>query len=132
MRYSYPYRVKSKNKYHARKVEYNGLEFDSQKELLRYQELCSLCSDGIISELRRQVKYILIPSQREPGYVGPRGGIKPGKVIENECSYIADFVYRLNESGETIVEDTKGFKTKDYIIKRKLMLFVYGIRIKEI
>ena len=132
MRYSYPYRPKSKNKYHARHVEYDGLKFDSQKELLRFQELSLLCSQGIISELRRQVKYILIPSQREPGLVGPRGGIKPGKVIENECSYIADFVYRLNESGETIVEDTKGFKTKDYIIKRKLMLFVYGIRIKEI
>jgi hypothetical protein len=91
-----------------------------------------LISDGIISNLRRQVKYVLIPAQREPSTVGPRGGVKPGKLLEKECSYIADFVYTVVETGETVVEDTKGFRTKDYLIKRKLMLFVYGIKIKEI
>lgn len=121
-----------KNKYNAHSVEYDGIKFDSQKEALRYKELTFLISSGIISNLRRQVKYVLIPAQREPSTVGPRGGVKPGKLIEKECSYIADFVYTVVETGETVVEDTKGFCTKDYLIKRKLMLFVYGIKIKEI
>lgn len=122
----------AKNKYHAKSVTYNGLAFDSQKEALRYKELTFLMTNEIITDLRRQVKFILIPAQREPAKIGKRGGIKQGKLIERECSYIADFVYTVRESGETVVEDTKGFKTKDYVIKRKLMLFVYGIRIREI
>lgn len=129
----YPYRRRStKNKYNAKSVEYDGIKFDSQKEALRYKELTFLISEGIITDLQRQVKYVLIPTQREPATVGARGGIKQGKLIEKECSYIADFVYTVVETGETVVEDTKGFKTKEYLIKRKLMLFVYGIRIKEI
>ena len=59
-----------------------------------------------------------------------KGGVKKGKVIEQKCSYIADFVY--TENGEKVVEDTKGFRTKDYIIKRKLMLYIHGIRIQEV
>lgn len=135
MRYSYFGRTK-KNKYNARKVEYDGILFDSQKEVLRYKELCLLYSEGIISNLQRQVKYILIPTQREPAQLGPRGGLKQGKLLENECSYIADFVYTVNETGETVVEDVKGYKKgeayKVFTIKRKLMLFVYGIQIREI
>lgn len=130
--YSRYFRRTSKNKYNAKSVEYNGLHFDSQKEALRYKELSKLLMDGIISDIRRQVKYTLIPTQREPATIGKRGGIKEGKLLERECSYIADFVYTVNETGETVVEDTKGFRTKDYLIKRKLMLFVYGIQIKEI
>lgn len=122
----------TKNKYNAKSVEYDGIQFDSQKEALRYKELTFLISEGIITDLQRQVKYLLIPAQREPATVGKRGGIKQGKLIEHECSYMADFVYKVVESGEIVVEDTKGMRTKDYIIKRKLMLFVYGIRIKEI
>lgn len=126
------FRRSRKNKYNAKSITYDGMQFDSQKEVLRYKELTFLMSQDIISELKRQVKYLLIPPQREPGTYGPRGGFRPGKLLENECSYVADFVYKVNETGETVVEDTKGFKTKDYIIKRKLMLFVYGIKIKEI
>lgn len=135
MRYPYFGRTK-KNKYNAKKVEFDGLTFDSQKEVLRYKELCSLCSEGIISNLQRQVKYILIPTQREPAQIGPRGGLKQGKLLENECSYLADFVYTVSETGETVVEDVKGYRKgeayKVFTIKRKLMLFVYGIQIKEI
>lgn len=131
MRRSY-FKRSSKNKYGNHKIEYDGVIFDSTKEVLRYKELLLLRSEGIISSLRRQVKYVLIPAQREPSTVGPRGGIRLGKLLEEECSYYADFVYTVNETGETVVEDTKGFKTKDYVIKRKLMLFEYGIRIKEI
>lgn len=131
MRRSY-FRRTPKNKYNNHKIEYDGAVFDSTKEVLRFKELSLLVSDGIISDLKRQVKYLLIPAQREPSTVGPRGGIRLGKLLEEECSYYADFVYIVNETGETVVEDTKGFKTKDYVIKRKLMLFEYGIRIKEI
>ena len=78
---------------------------------------------------------MLIPAQREPDTVGPRGGIKKGKVVEKECAYYADFVYWDTESGKRIVEDVKAskyFVTDVYKIKRKLMLQKYDIRIKEI
>ena len=117
-------------KYGARKVEYDGMTFDSKAERDRYLELRLLEACGKIQNLRRQVKFVLIPTQREPDTIGKRGGVKQGKVIEKECSYTADFVYE--EDGETIVEDYKGFKTEEYKIKRKLMLWVHGIRIKEI
>ncbi len=130
--YPYNFRRSKKNKYNAHSVEYDGIQFDSQREALRYRELANLLNDGIIANLQRQVKYTLIPAQREPATVGARGGIKQGKLLEKECSYIADFVYKVVETGEIVVEDTKGFRTKDYVIKRKLMLFVYGIQIKEI
>lgn len=79
-----------------------------------------LQKSGEISELREQVPFELIPKQYDDN----------GKVCEHACKYIADFVYTQN--GETVVEDTKGLKTEVYKIKRKLMLFRYGIRIKEI
>ena len=63
--------------------------------------------------------------------MGPRGGVKPGKVIERAVCYVADFVYKDTE-GNTVVEDTKGVKTPDYTIKRKLMLYIHKIRIKEV
>ena len=107
------------SKYKNRKLTIDGEVFDSQKEYARYRELALLRRAGQISDLKRQVKYELIPTQR----IG-------GKVVEQSCAYIADFVY--TENGETVVEDTKGFRTKDYIIKRKLMLYVHGIRIREV
>lgn len=112
------------------RTEVDGILFDSRKEAGRYSELKLLEKAGEISNLRLQVKYILIPAQREPDTLGPRGGIRRGKLLENECSYIADFVYE--ENGTTIVEDTKGFRTDAYIIKRKLMLERYGIQIREV
>lgn len=118
------------NKYRNHKTIIDGIEFASRKEADRYRELKILETAGQISGLKCQEKFILIPAQREPDIVGVRGGIKKGKTIEKECAYIADFVY--TEDGQTIVEDTKGFRTKDYIIKRKLMLYFYGIKIREI
>ena len=122
-----------RNKYQAIKTYVNGIEFDSRKEARRYQELLLLERAGVILNLKRQVSYILIPAQYETyeryGKKGQR--LKDGqRLLEKECSYIADFVYE--ENGKTIVEDTKGVKTKDYIIKRKLMLYTHGIRIKEV
>ena len=111
--------VRKLGKYKNRKLTIDGEVFDSQKEARRYRDLALLQRTGQISDLKRQVRYELIPTQR----IG-------GKVVEKSCVYIADFVY--TENGETVVEDTKGFRTKDYIIKRKLMLHVHGIRIKEV
>ena len=119
-----------KMKYHNKKVTRNGVAFDSQKEARRYGELLLLEKAGVITDLQRQVEFVLIPAQREADITGVRGGIKKGKTIEQAVKYVADFVYKEND--KIVVEDTKGFKTKDYIIKRKLMLYVHGIRIKEI
>lgn len=105
-------------KYHNKKVTINGETFDSKKEAARWQELLLLQRAGKISHLNRQVTYELIPSQHIDG-----------KCVERAVKYVADFVYK--ENGNLVVEDTKGLKTPDYIIKRKLMLSVYGIRIKE-
>ena len=118
------------SKYHSQETSVGGKTFDSIKEGTRYAELVLAQRAGEISELRCQVPFELVPTQRAPGKIGPRGGIKKGKVIEKECAYIADFTYR--ENGKLIVEDTKGFRTPEYVIKRKLMLKIYGIRIKEV
>lgn len=118
-----------RNKYHAHKVKVGDEVFDSKKELHRYEELCLMEKAGMISNLRRQVKFTLIPSQRE--LIAKKGeGYRWGKVIERECSYIAHFVYK--ENGNIVVEDAKGVKTEAYKIKRKLMLKVHGIRIREV
>ena len=114
------YKGYSAKKYGNRKAEVNGISFDSVKEANRYRELLLLERAGTIQNLELQRKFVLIPSQRGAD----------GKVIERECSYIADFCYK--ENGVQIVEDTKGVKTKDYVLKRKMMLYFHGIRINEI
>ena len=108
-----------KSKYGNRKVYVDGITFDSRREAARWQELKLLERAGSITELERQVSYTLIPPQR----VGKR-------VVERAVTYIADFRYR--ENGETVVEDAKGMRTRDYIIKRKLMLYMHGIKIREV
>ena len=118
------------SKYHSKKIVVNGMVFDSKKEARRFGVLQILEQAGQITDLQRQVEFVLIPEQREPDTTGVRGGKKKGKVIERKCSYIADFVYM--ENGNQVVEDAKGVRTTEYIIKRKLMLEKYGIRIREV
>jgi hypothetical protein len=128
------------NKYGARKVKSpDGQVFDSQKERDRWCILRLLERAGRISDLKRQVTFELIPTQREASTEvykgGPQKGLpKPGAVIEKSCSYVADFVY-FDEQGNNVVEDTKGLKKgaayELFKIKRKLMLQKFGIRIKE-
>lgn len=108
----------NQSKYYNKKVTYDGVMFDSIKEARRYQELRLLLRAGAISELRLQVPYELIPAQ----YIN-------GKCVERAVKYIADFVY--TENGKEVVEDAKGVRTDTYKIKKKLMLYVYGIRLKE-
>lgn len=116
-------------KYHSRKVVTSDGDFDSKKEYRRWLELKAMEKAGRISDLERQVCIELIPCIREPDVIGKRGGRKPGKVIERKASYIADFVYV--EDGRKVIEDCKGVRTKDYILKRKLLLWRYGIRVIE-
>lgn len=128
--------VNSRSKYGNRKVARDGMTFDSVKEYRRFCELRLLERAGEVAELRRQVKYILIPTQRafcnEIYTKGKKKGcFKPGKLLEQECNYIADFVY-TDKDGRQVVEDTKGVRTKEYVIKRKLMLYIHGIRIREV
>lgn len=120
-------------KYRAKKTIIDGITFDSKKEANRYCELKMLERCGAISNLELQKTYELIPAQYESySRYGKNGKpLKDGKrCLERNCVYKADFVYI--ENGQTVVEDVKGFKTEEYKIKRKLMLYVYGIRIKEI
>ena len=108
------------SKYHSRKVTLDGMTFDSVREAKRYRDLSLLQRAGEISDLRCQVKYTLIPGQKKPS-----GG------TERPVTYTADFVYK-DKAGREIVEDSKGMRTQQYIIRRKLMLWVHGIEVKEV
>jgi hypothetical protein len=103
------------NKYGNKRVVVDGIRFDSKREAARWQELKLLERAGEIKGLERQVEYELIPKQ-------------PG---ERAVKYIADFRY-IDHDGKTVVEDTKGVKTPVYILKRKLLLWVHGIRVVEV
>lgn len=111
------------NKFGAKKVVIDGEVFDSRKEYYRWCDLRLLERAGKIADLKRQVKYVLIPAQRD----------EQGKLIEREVSYIADFEYI--QDGKKVVEDVKGYKRgaayQHFSIKRKLMLWKNGIKVKE-
>lgn len=106
-------------------VDGQKTRFDSKREAQRFLELRLMERGGIVRNIRRQVPYELVPVQRDAD----------GRIIECGVKYVADFVYEKLETGGTwreIVEDTKGYHTKDYVIKRKLMLWLKGIRIEEV
>lgn len=125
----------SGKKYGNHKVETEDGVFDSRKEARRNAELQLLEQAGEIHDLRRQVRFELIPAQREPDTIGPRGGVKKGKVIEQAVYYVADYVYK-DADGETVVEDVKGYRDgaayKYFVLKRKIFLQKFGIRIREV
>lgn len=125
----------SGKKYGNHKVETEDGIFDSRKEARRNAELQLLEQAGEIRDLQRQVRFTLIPAQREKDEIGPRGGIHKGKIIEQAVTYVADFVYTAAD-GRTVVEDVKGYKDgaayKVFVLKRKLMLYILGIRIREV
>ena len=108
------------SKFGAKKVELDGHKFDSKHEAGRYTELKLLQRAGKVTDLRCQVSFLLIPAQYDENH----------RCIERACKYVADFTYR-DENGKFVVEDAKGLKTDVYIIKRKLMLEKYGIKIRE-
>lgn len=112
------------NKYHNKKVVVDGQIFDSKKEGERWKELKLLESSGEIEQLERQVKFDLLPKQTGPD----------GKVIERKVQYVADFIYIRD--GEVVVEDVKGYRGggayEVFKLKKKMMLYFFGIRVKEI
>jgi len=115
----------SRSKYGNRKITYNGETYDSVKEYRRHDELKLLQRAGKISGLERQVRFELIPSQKDPD---------TKKVLLRGVNYVADFVYV--KDGERIVEDVKGFKGGGayavFTLKKKLMLYIHGILIDEV
>lgn len=132
------------NKIGNRSVIIDGIKFDSRREGDRYCELKLLQRAGKISNLELQKRYELIPAHYEVVETGEfykvgskKGQPKTKKVcVEQAVDYIADFVYE--ENGKNVVEDSKGFRDPSsatyakFVIKRKLMLHKYGIRIKEV
>jgi hypothetical protein len=112
-------RARVARKYRNEPTVLDGMRFDSKAEARRYAELKIMEKAGVISDLQRQVKYVLIPAQARPS-----GG------TERECSYIADFTY-VRDDGVKVCEDVKGAATPEYRLKRKLILHVHGVEILE-
>lgn len=108
------------SKYHNTKITVDGHTFDSKKEAQRYKELKLLSDLRMITVLGLQTPFVLIPAQRRADGKTERG-----------VTYKADFTY-YDCDGNYVVEDVKGVRTAEYKIKRKLMLQVYGITIKEV
>lgn len=115
------------NKYHAKKTIVDGIAFDSKKEAMRWRYLKNLEELGVIKELERQVPFGLLPAQK---LKEPRPTKGKRQMTERAVKYIADFCYI--QDGKMIVEDTKGLKTPEYILKRKMVLYFYGIEIREV
>lgn len=105
------------SKYHAKKTVVDGITFDSKREADRYLVLKSMEEDGTIENLRRQVRYELVPAFDVDG--------KHYRPV----FYVADFVYR--ENGHEVIEDVKGVVTDVYRLKRKLVAYRYGMSIRE-
>ena len=123
-------KLKKGNKLHAEKVDMTMpdgtvMHFDSKREARRYMDLWLMQRAGEISGLRTQVKYELIPKQVH------KDGTK-----EKGIDYVADFVYE--QGGETVVEDSKGFRDTSsasyrlFVMKRKMMLYFHGITVMEV
>ena len=122
-------------KFFNRKVNTSYGIFDSQSEYKRYLYLSDLEKRGEITNLKRQVTFSLIPKQTIDVEVKLKTKTKTKTIVaEREVTYTCDFAY-TDKSGQYIVEDVKSKYTRkehDYIIKRKLMLFINGIRLHEV
>ena len=119
------------NKYHAHKVNICGIEFDSKKEGMRWLLLKDMERRGEISGLRRQVPYELLPAIYRDEVVHLKTKDKTEKrLVQRAVHYIADFVY--TKDGKQVVEDTKGVRLPEYILKKKMMLALLGITVTEI
>ncbi len=135
---------RNNTKLNNKSIVIDGIEFQSTKEGNRYCELKLLQRAGKISDLELQKRYELIPAQYETVETGEyyKVGAKKGQpktkqvCIEQSVVYIADFVY--TENGQTVVEDVKGFRDPSsatyakFVLKRKMMLWIHGIKIKEV
>lgn len=124
--------AKRKSKYGNKKVAYDGMEFDSKKEMYRYIRLKSMQEEGLISDLRMQVPFEIIPAVYEEETIQLKTKVKTvTKCVQRAVYYLADFVYRDKEGNE-VVEDAKGMRTEKYLLKKKMMRAFLGITIKEV
>jgi hypothetical protein len=124
--------AKRKSKYGSKKVAYDGMEFDSKKEMYRYIRLKSMQEEGLISDLRMQVPFEIIPAVYEEETIQLKTKVKTvTKCVQRATYYLADFVYRDKEGNE-VVEDAKGMRTEKYLLKKKMMRAFLGITIKEV
>lgn len=106
----------------SKRFERNGEVYNSKKEYDRYQELLALQRAGKIRNLERRVEIPLLPSQRDEN----------GYVIERAVSFVVDFAYFDIEQDKTIFEDAKEVRSKEYILKRKMMLYIHNIIVREV
>lgn len=144
MRKGFKKRKINKTKLNNKTVVIDGITFPSKKEGNRYCELKLLQRAGKISDLEWQKKYNLLPAHYETVEtnecykIGQKKGQPKTKqvCVEKAVDYFADFVY--TENGQTIVEDVKGFRDPSsatyakFVLKRKMMLFFHGIKIREV
>jgi len=112
---------KKVSKYRAVKVEYDDKKFDSKAEVKRYIELTNLQKMGLITGLKCQDRFQLMPAQKD----------KDGNLLFRRVSYVADFTY-TRKDGTYVVEDVKGFKTPVYKLKKALFYYMYGYEITEV
>ncbi len=123
---------KMRSKYGNKKAKANGKVFDSRRERSRYYTLQMLEKAGEISDLRLQVSFELIPAIYETVEVQLKTKTKQvQKLVQRAAHYVADFVYK-DKDGNIVVEDSKGYRTKDYELKKKMMRAFLGITIKEV
>lgn len=121
-------------KYNNKKVEYDGIKFDSEKEMKRYVILKEAEKDGLISNLQLQVKFELIPAVKEEyvEHLKTKDKIKT-RTLQLPITYTCDFMYKKGD--ETIIEDVKSspkILPKEYTLKKKMMFALKGIQIKEV
>ena len=121
------------NKYRNKKCALDGIEFDSKKEMYRYIRLKSMQDEGLISDLRLQVPFEIIPAVYEKVEKQLKTKVKiVDRCVQRATHYIADFVY-TDKDGNMVVEDVKGSSsilTPEFRLKMKLMRYVHGIQIK--
>lgn len=119
-------------KYGNKKAKHDGMIFDSRRERNRYIILSALQRAGEISDLRMQVTYELLPAIYEMEEKQLKTKVKMvQRCAQRAVHYIADFVYKDKEGNE-VVEDVKGLRTKEYLLKKKMMRALLGIQIKEV
>lgn len=121
-------------KYNNTKVEYDGIKFDSKKEMQRYIVLKNAENSGVISNLELQVKYELIPSVREEyiEHLKTKDKVKT-RTLQLPITYTCDFQYL--KDGVLIVEDVKAspkMLPKEFVLKEKMMFALKGIKIKKV
>ena len=121
-----------RSKYGNKKAKANGRVFDSRQERSRYYTLQVLEKAGEISDLRLQVPFEIIPAIYETVEVQLKTKTKlVQKLVQRATHYVADFVYK-DKDGNEVVEDSKGFRTPEYLLKKKMMRAFLGITIKEV